>query len=239
MRVTELHLKTIKRQIVKLREGKYESKRNTTRLVILRGDSKCRALLPHINFLNKIDLIFRGGAKITDDFLQQKTLIRISRAPNPVIILWFGTCELTVKRGKYIFIADNLEAKLNSVVQSYIAYKQQILSVNNRSKVIFMECPFQSIIIWNFLRKHPHPGSFKNDQRQLEDYIAKLNCKISEINGNQVVPHISQDLIFSIKKRKRSAKNLKNYSLLNDGVHPGKQLSYLWYLRILRMLSFA
>lgn len=239
MRVTDLHRKMLEKQIKKLQKEKYETKRNTQRPVILRGDSKCRSLLPFINYHNKINLVFRGGAKINDDFLQRYTLTKISEAQKPLVIIWLGTCELTVKRGKYIHLADNLDDKLQTVVEDYIAYKQQILSVNIHSKIIFMECPFQSILIWNFLKQHPHPGSFKQDQQILEQYITKLNQQIKLINGNQVVPHISQDMVFSIKKSKRAAKYLKNYSLLYDGVHPGKQLSYLWYLRLMRMLSFA
>lgn len=239
MRVVELHQKDLLKQIKKLKNGKYDIKRNTRRPVIFRSDSKGRALLPHLNHHNRINLIFRGGAKITSDFLQVYTLNAISRVANPLIILWFGTCELTVKRGKYIFLADNLDEKLEEIKNQYLRYKQQIINTNQSSKVIFLECPYQSLIIWNFIKDHPSPGVFHNDQKTLECYIAKLNKIIKDINGNQSVPRLAQDFEFSIKKKKRAPKYIKNYSLLYDGVHPGKVLSQLWYLRIMRMLSLA
>ena len=239
MRVAELHRLTIKKQIEKLQHGNYENKRNTTRPIIFRSDSKGRSLLPFINYRNRMDLIFRGGAKLTDNFLQFYTLRKIANSVRPVVILWFGSCELTVKRGKFIHLAENIETKLASVIDSYLIYKQQVLEANKESKIIFIECPFQSLIIWNFLKGHPTPGVFKEDQKILEQYISKLNNKIKEINGNQVIPHIAQNFGFCVKKKKRSPIYLKNYSLLTDGVHPGKLLSKLWFLRFMRMLSFA
>ena len=239
MRVQERHQNMLDNQIKKLKNNKYDAKRNTRRPIIFRSDSKGRALLPYINHYNRMNLVFRGGAKINSDFLQNYTLDKVSRSYNPVIVLWFGTCELTVKNGKYIFLAENLDAKLYQIKRDYIEYKEQLMITNASCKVIFLECPHQSLIVWNFLKGHPTPGVFRDDQKTLEDYITKLNYIIQEINGNQVVPHLAQDLVFSIKKKKRAPKYIKNYSLLYDGVHPGKVLSQLWYLRILRMLSFA
>lgn len=239
MRVLEVHKKLLDQQIIKLEREKYDVKRNTYRPVYIRADSKGRCLLPHINHYNRLNLIYRGGAKISNEFLQTCTLIKIAKERNPVIILWFGTCEMTEKKGRYIFLSNNLDEKLDQIKHEYIAYKQQIITTNPNSKVIFLDCPFQSILIWNFIKGHPHPGSFTQDQKTLELYTTKLNCIIKEINGDQVVPRIAQDISYSVKKKRRSARYLKNYKLMYDGVHPGKTLSRLWYLRIMRMLSFA
>ena len=211
-----IHQHLLDKQIKKLKSSKYDIKRNT-----------------------RWPIIFRGGAKISNNFLQNYALDTLSRASNPVIILWFGTCELTIKTGKYILLSNNLDGKLEEIRQSYVEYKEKILRINSGSKVIYLECPYQSLIMWNFGKGHPTPGIFIHDQKILEDYTTKLNKIIAEINGKQVVPHLAQDFQFSIKKKKRAQKYLKNYSLLYDGVHPGKILSQIWYLRIMRMLSFA
>ena len=239
MKATELHRQMLDKQISKLQLLKYDTNRNTSRPVLLRADSKGRSLLPYTNYRNKLNLVFRGGATIRNEFLQSYTLNKIARLRNPVVILWFGSCEMTQKNGKYISLIDNPEDKLVQIRNDYIAYKQQIKNANKNSTIIYLECPFQSIVIWNFVKGHPSPGSFKDEQRLLESYITKLNHIIKEINGDQVVPHLSQDMIFSIKKKKRTPKYLKNFSLLYDGVHPSKTLSKLWYLRIMRMLSFT
>ena len=214
MRVAELHQVDLNKQVIKLKSCKYDIKRNTRRPIIFRSDLKGRSLLPYLNHYNRLNLVFRGGAKITHDFLKNYTLDRIYRAHNPIVILWFGTCELTVKQGKYIFLADNLDQKLEEIKRDYIAYKEQILTVNNSSKIIYLECPYQSLIMWNFGKGHPCPGIFKEDKKILESYITKLNLIIKDINGNQVVPHIAQDFVFSIKKKKRAPRYVKNYGLL-------------------------
>lgn len=239
MRVLDLHHEQLDKQIQKLKSGKYDLKRNTRRPVFFRSDSKGRSLLPYINHYNRINLVFRGGAKITADFLQNYTLNSISRVPNPVVILWFGSCELTIKRGKFVYLADNLDEVLNEIKRNYITYKDKLLITNPTSKVIFLECPYQSLIMWNFAKGHPSPGIFSENQKTLELYITKLNVIIREINGRQVVPHLAQDFQYSVKKKRRVSRYLKNYGLLYDGVHPGKKLSQLWFLRIMRMLSFV
>lgn len=180
MRVLDIHQNLLDNQIKKLKSNKYDIKRNTKRPIIFRSDSKGRSLLPYTNHFNRLNLVFRGGAKITNDFLQKYTLDTISRASNPIIVLWFGTCELTVKRGKYIFISDNLDDKLEEIRLSYIKYKEKILSVNSGSKVIYLECPYQSLIMWNFGRGHPTPGIFNQDQKVLGIYTNKITwLKIS------------------------------------------------------------
>ena len=146
---------------------------------------------------------------------------------------------MTQKNGRYISLVNNPEQKLVQIQNDYIAYKQQIKNANKNSTIIFLECPFLSMVIWNFVKGHLSPGAFQEEQRLLEQYVMKLNRIIKEINGDQVAPHLSQDMIFSIKKRKRAPKYLKKFSLLYDGVHPGKTLSKLWHLRIMRMLSFT
>lgn len=239
MRAIDLHKTMLEKQISKLQSLKYNVNQNTLRPVLLRADSKGRSLLPYINYRNKINLVFRGGATIRNDFLQSYTLDKIAKLLNPVVILWFGSCEMTRKQGKYISLVNNPEHKLDQIKNDYIAYKQQIMNANKNSTIIFLECPYQSIVIWNFVKGHPYPGAFKDEQKILEQYVTKLNRIIKELNGDQVVPHLSQDMIFSIKKKKRASKYLKNFSLLTDGVHPSKTLSKLWHLRIMRMLSYT
>ena len=99
MKVTELHRQALEKQISKLQVQKYDTNRNTCRPVLLRADSKGRSLLPYTNYRNKINLVFRGGATIRKDFLQSYTLDKIAKLRNPVVILWFGSCEMTQKNG--------------------------------------------------------------------------------------------------------------------------------------------
>lgn len=235
MKSTEIHKNKLLKQIKKLENGKYEV---GSRKVILRSDSKGRAFLPYLSYKNRINLIFRSGATIENPFMR-KTLDQIRNTVNPVVILFFGTCEITVKLGKFLYLPDDIDARLEQIKQSYIRYKSQILDANNTAKVKFLDCPYQSMIIWNFVKGHTSPGSFSSDQKTLECAIKSLNVIIRDINGDQVVPRLSLDMVYSSKKRRKAPKYFRNYSLLRDGVHANHLLNKLWFLRIIRMITLA
>ena len=50
----------------------------------------------------KIKIISRSGATIDDVNFQRFFLGNIEQAMRPIVVFWFGTCELTAKLGKYI-----------------------------------------------------------------------------------------------------------------------------------------
>lgn len=234
MKAIELHANHLQKQIPRLLAGNFDV---GPKNVIFRSDSKGRALMPYFMNTNRINLIFRPGKGIDDNFMQEYTLNRIKRTYKPIVILFFGTCELTDKRGKYIHIPVDIETRIDEIIDKYIKYKARILQYNAGATVIYLECPFFSIIIWNFLRKHPSPGIFELDQKRLEDAILTFNLKLKDINGDRAVPRLTLDFIYSIKKRNKPIRKYKNYSLLSDGVHTGAFLTRLWALRIMRMIA--
>ena len=159
----------------------------------MHSDSKGRAFLSKQTYRNRINLIFRSGTGITAPFMQADTLNKIHHTTKPIAILFFRTCELTYKSGKYIYVPDDLEHKVLTVKANYINYKQKVILANPQAVVKFLECPYQSIVIWNFLKGHPYPGRFEKDQKRLEVAIKALNIFIKEINGDQIVTRISKD----------------------------------------------
>ena len=235
MKAVELHIKHLRKQIPKQLARNYNIH---NRNVILRSDSKGRCLLPYFTNTRKFSLIYRSGAKINDTFMQDYTVNKIKRTSNPLVILFFGTCEITNKQGKYIYLPQDLETRVDQVINRYIAYKQRILECNSEATVIFLDCPYFSITIWNFLKGHPHPGIFDQEQKRLEEAILRFNLKLKEINGDRVVPRLAVDFIYSVKKKKQQIRKFRNYSLLVDGVHANKFLAKLWSLRISRLISF-
>ena len=133
--------------------------------------------------------------------MQDYTLNRIKNTSKPIVVLFFGTCELTNKVGRYIHLPDNIENRIEEVIKSYAIYKERILQYNRDAVVIFLDCPYFSIVIWNFLRKHPYPGIFESDQRILEESILTFNRKLKDLNGDIVVPRLALDFMFSTKKK--------------------------------------
>ena len=208
MKAAELHIKHLRKQIPKQLACNYNIH---NRNVILRSDSKGRCLLPYFTNTRKSSLIHRSGAKLNDTFMQDYTVNKIKRTSKPLVILFFGTCEITNKQGKCIYLPQDLESRVDQVINRYIAYKQRILA---------------------------HPGIFDQEQKRLEEAILRFNLKIKEINGDRVVPRLAVDFIYSVKKKKQQIRKFRNYSLLVDGVHANKFLAKLWSLRISRLISY-
>lgn len=234
MKATELHFKHLQKQLPKQLSYNYNIHDKN---VILRSDSKGRCLLPYFTNSKRFSLIYRSGAKISDNFMQEYTINKIRRTNNPLVILFFGTCELTVKHGKYILLPQDPQERVQQIIEQYIEYKQRIIECNPDAKVFFLECPYFSLIIWNFLKGHPHPGMFDQDQKRLEDAIYSLNLKIKEINGDAIVPRLAVDMVYSLKKKNKPIQKLRNYSLLRDGVHANTFIAKLWSLRISRLIA--
>lgn len=234
MKTADLHIKHLNKQIPKLIKDKYDIHKKN---VIFRSDSKGRCLLPYFTNTNKFSLIYRSGGIIKDTFMQEYTISKIERTKEPLVILFFGTCELTNKNGKYIYLPRDINARVEQIIEQYSTYKRRVLECNPQATVLFLECPYFSIIIWNFLKGHPHPGIFNNDQKKLEEAIVLFNLKLKELNGNRVVPRLSVDFMYSTKKKNKQSTKFRNYGLLKDGVHANNFLAKLWSLRISRMIA--
>jgi rRNA pseudouridine-1189 N-methylase Emg1 (Nep1/Mra1 family) len=65
----------------------------------------------------KFHILAEKGANVNSDKLIEKLLRSIKKADEPVILIWFGTCEITEKEGKYISIRkypyQNIEVSLS------------------------------------------------------------------------------------------------------------------------------
>ena len=116
-------------------------------------------------------------------------------------------------------MSDDINDKVQTVKENYINYKEKRLQANPEAREKILDWPYQSILIWNFLKGHPCPGIFETDHKRLEEPIQNLNLIIHVINVNQIVPRLTKDEIYAIKNKGKAPVYHKNYSLLRDGVH--------------------
>ena len=79
--------------------------------------------------------------------MKEYTLNRIQRTQYPIVVLFFGTCELTNKQGKFIHLPQNIEERENQIIEEYTNYIRKILEYNPNSIVIFLDCPFFNLVI--------------------------------------------------------------------------------------------
>jgi len=95
-----------------------------------------------------------------DRVKQGHSLDRYKRR-NPIIFLWFGTCDLT-KKTQEGFAELNRED--NSIVEKLTETYREIVGYLHREgfKPIILETPYYSIQFWNSLKGHTNPEIFKH-----------------------------------------------------------------------------
>ena len=204
--------------------------------VLIVGDSKVRHLDQEMTAKTNLTNFWRKGAEIDNTRLNPHIYRHIQRQTNPIVLLWFGTCHLTKftdQSRTFIDIVDNHDEIINRIVDKYTQFKQRLIYKKSTTTVIFIDCPYFSITEWNSRRGHLNPKSFANSQEILEGLITELNKRIQEVNAPIKPPLIAQDMLFKIKKRSHHSQTKKiSYSVLTDGIHPGKDISKLWLIKL-------
>jgi len=66
-----------------------------------------------------------------------------------VILISFGTCELTAKKGKYIYLRQPPYQNVEVCLTEARELKRKLLRANRDAKIYFLECPYYSTIKFN------------------------------------------------------------------------------------------
>jgi hypothetical protein len=88
----------------------------------------------------------KGGAGIHSPIVKC-AIENIKVAHNPLVVFWFGTCELSTKSGKFSDIIRNPYQTVEQLLTEYRQIKRDILLANSSAKVVFLECPYFSILL--------------------------------------------------------------------------------------------
>lgn len=154
---------------------------------------------------------------------------------NILIAVWTGTCDFTVKPNPFIRLGS-------TTVEDIIEQFQRIVCLckpyNNKVKVVFLECPYFSLKIFNSNRGHKHCDIFADSDRQLKLKIDSLNAHIRHLNDSNGIsaPKFSVDLVKRMKYNKVYKVDTISYSLLKDGIHSDFVLSKYWRRRIINTI---
>lgn len=168
------------------------------------------------------------GAKFIENNLT-KYLHRFNKI---LIAIWTGTCDLTYKNGRYIHLS---QTRVEDILRQYHRILSRTEMYKDRVQIVFLECPYYSIRIWNENKGHGNIEEFKNEDASLTFNIDNLNKNIHEINKMQGInaPKFTLDLTHRRKSNKSYTTETIAYSLLRDGIHPDRILSKLWFRRII------
>ncbi|CAC5372114.1 unnamed protein product [Mytilus coruscus] len=170
------------------------------------------------------------GAKTADlvDLIENRLEKAIKRHYHIILYFWSGTCDFTIKQGKFIKLRHNQEHKtVNSILTEY---KRAITIVEKypNTEIKFVDCPILSIVNYNKHKGHTNPATFKVEDFLVTRQIQNLNTKISELNqGLRKNTVKTSKYFFRARKVKRGGyRKSVNISLnKTDGVHSGPLLS--------------
>lgn len=208
------------------------------RSAFLISDSKGKDL-QLVKEAKRLKFYYRGGAEITNPNITSYARHILSNKRNryPVILFWFGTCSLTHKVNNLFVLRDNITAVVDNVIADYIQLKQDLQKLNPRAKIIYLECPYYKLSMFNEHRKRIFEKDlFITQQKQLIEAIDYHNKRIRDINGNVKTPNFNRDFTLRSNPKKRKPRLQIHYDLLRDGCHAGPKLSKLWLLRLQQLI---
>ena len=222
--------------------------RNKTYLIT---DSKGDCVKRVSPSIGRFEIISKKGTNFADNDFIHSVAEKIKEDNKPIILFWFGTCELTAKKGKYIYIRQPPYQNIERCLTEAREAKEKLLRANKEAKIIFLDCPYYSTIKYNNKTSnrtvHPIRGNLKLtaiNNKTISVNDLKLNKAVDYYNSqllllNKVVtPKFGIDILAPTKRAiYKVTKYRKNVNLYYDGVHPIRPLSKLWLYRILNFAN--
>ncbi|CAG2238628.1 unnamed protein product [Mytilus edulis] len=106
-------------------------------------DSKGRYLKPIIpgRLIPYVHIFSQKGANIHSNIVQS-AIRNIKQVQKPIVFIWFGTCELSKKSGRFSNIIEHPYQVTEQILADYRVIKNQILQENNTASIVFLECPY-------------------------------------------------------------------------------------------------
>lgn len=217
---------------------------------IILSDSKGFSLKQHLDlieqFQENIIIECRPGARLQDYFhwLRRNLLRLVNNFGNITLYVFLGTCDLTVKKGKFTELrhTDDISAisYAKFQIERYISFVKQFTTVT----LVFLEIPPYSIEAWNKAKGHRDPKNFHSQDFILLERIALVNEYIRIVNEKSSEnrdlplssPRFKLDLLKFRKEKGGKQRKTLNFSNYKDGIHPTCLLARCWMKRIVAQI---
>lgn len=224
----------IKRDIEKLTKSiEFRNRDNT----IIVADSKGRELQKQRDRDTHVRIYYQPGAKLRNTYLDLTIKRHLNTKYKPKVLIWLGTCELTAKSRNGFVLQPDVVNYVNTLILSYQAYKEELLAINSRATIIFLECPFFELQTFNIRKGHMTSNITKLEQETLKTAIYRYNTELIALNGISS-PFISEDMIkFGKGKRHSRMQRSIDFRQLVDGCHPRPKITKLWLLKFLKFID--
>lgn len=212
---------------------------------ILISDSKGNYLKTHSDLIEQfhhhIDFQCRGGARFVDYFhwLKYNLAKKVTQYGHIIIYCFLGTCDLTLRKGKYIQLRHDDDRVAISYLQYQIDRYRDFVANFPTVSIVFLEIPPYSIQQWNKSKGHRDPSVFRSQDLILYERISVVNEYIKTVNERTSFrsPRFNLDLLRCRKvKGKDHGRTSINFSNYKDGIHPTPLLARCWLKRIIVLI---
>lgn len=172
-------------------------KRHTYLISDSKGSSIKRVLLP----IERFHIIHKSGARSGDTEFLEQVKKEISDKHKPILIIWFGTCEITLKKDRLLEIREPPHTNVRERIEDSKKFRDEILKLKPEAKIVFLECPYYSI------------KKFNSNKKEVKSILASASGR--DENNNRTVSqrkNNKKDLEVTIKgktHRKREVKGEK------------------------------
>ena len=222
---------------IDLIESKIATKDRRNAIIV--ADSKGRELKKQRVYNAHINIFYQPGAKLRNVHLDSyiKRHINNRTVRSPVVLIWLGTCELTIKTVSGYALINNLDEHVTQLIKSYETYKQELIAINPRTEIVFLPCPFFDLKTYNKSRQYKSIETTDLDQHELEQAIIKYNLELDNLN-QITTPSICEDFTKFGKGRKhKTIQKSIDYRQLVDGCHPRPEITKLWLLKFIKLID--
>ena len=217
---------------------------NKTAIVLTDSKGKYLKRERELPVENNLQFWHKSGASTYSGlkYLRDNIDDAVRRCRHIIVYVWLGTCDLTVldHKTRYINLRSTDNESVNNLIKVYRDF-HKLIAQYPTVELAFLEIPIYSIVCWNRTHGHKHSEVFVSDDLKLEHQINLVNRWIRETNLllRKHSPKFSCDIQNSRKsyRMRRSRFSYKFNSYYLDGIHPCKQLSKLWLLRIASMFK--
>lgn len=182
------HITKQYRELARENIDNYCLKRHT----YLVSDSKGAAIKRVVPTTGRFHIIDKPGTRASDVNFLDIVKREISDKHKPIIIIWFGTCEITKKKDRFLELREPPYQNVADRITESIKFRDELLKVKPEAKIVFLECPYYSIKKYNCHKKGVTCREVRESERD-------------ENNNQRVIKkkHTKEDIEITIKGKTR------------------------------------
>lgn len=181
-------------------------------------------------------IVWLGGKGWTStrglEYFRRKCRGLKERYDNSHLFVWLGTCDLTTKNRKYVYLNENYSRDAAKLMLNLRKFSN--LARRENLQITVLEIPVFCIRAFNKYHGHREAEIFEEQDKNLHLAIECVNKEIRKINRSniKISPKFNCDLQITRKNNSKYNKYRFNFSQFRDGIHPNPLLSKYWLRRI-------